>query len=220
MIIRCIQTMRQPDPEYSFFNGNLEIGKALGKTPRIPPMIIVNGKQYELSQDFYNGLNDHGQIATEITDIFQIDRKVGQFYSQVEGTSSKSFLGFSLGYGYTAIEFAPTQHRLRAYDVGLKGKDQHYICIYRDQQTVAIIHKDQKVKNYKDTYTLYFEEHDLLDILCIFTVHFDCWRYPDYGKVIGSRTGKQHFVTPTKELQSKYDPSFIPRILKLEENNR
>lgn len=207
MIIRCIQTSRQPKPAYSFKNENVKICSAVGATRHSPAKIEFSQKSYSLAKDIYKEKDTRGLALTGITDVIHEGRVIGRIYA---GTIPlKKILFMTIGYDYFGIDFF--DQKLKGYEIGL-GENQHYISIYEKERTIAIIHKDDKIIDYKDTYTIYLEDESYLEAVCLFTVSFDCARYPDIGEVSGKNIDNDVYISIQKELNEKYDPTFIPRI--------
>lgn len=121
----------------------------------------------------------------------------------------------SIGYDYFVVDLYDNQYF--AYEVGL-GEDQHYICIYEKNELVSIIHKNDRIINFKDTYTIYCKDEKLLTMLCIFNLYFDVINYPDHGEIMGEHIESGGFVTINEELNSKFEPTFIEEVKKLESN--
>ncbi|MCM3628341.1 hypothetical protein M3194_13290 [Paenibacillus glycanilyticus] len=124
----------------------------------------------------------------------------GEIYNRKEGFF---IFGYMMSHLSTNFE---------GYEVG-KGRKGHFFCIYEGEQQVALIEKDRKVINSKDTYTLFVQEPELIDIVKIFAIHWDCTSY-------GNRTGGNLYskevsfaCTINKFVNSKYDPTFKSRCI-------
>jgi hypothetical protein len=211
MIVSFKQTGRQPHPTFSASILTNQIASAIGRTQSNQPSIQIGDHNYFLSDSLHRDKNAKGEIITQVTDISLGNAVVGRIYPELE--AKKKVLFFSFGIEYFVIELSGEQ--LKAYEIGL-GAGQHYVCIYRADKLVAIIHKDDQVINFRDTYTIYFEDESLTEILCVFNLYFDCTRYPDHGEIAGQHEEDGGYLTTQAELNAKYDPSFIPRIKALD----
>ena len=47
----------------------------------------------------------------------------------------------------TIIKYSFNDREYQLYEIGL-GTDRHYLCLYQDGQTVAIVHKPTEVKSH------------------------------------------------------------------------
>ena len=209
MIVEFNQIERQPNPLFEgCINGNVVItGK--GKTQNSKAIVNVSGKAFELSDILHKETVDNIKV-TQVTDIFSEGYKVGYIYPNI--VVQKKFLCFSWGYDF--FEMHLNDKRYQIYEVGL-GPEQHYICIYENGVIISIIHKKDVKINFRDNYTFYIEHNEDLIAVCIIALYFDCIRYPDHGEIVGGKIGDDSFLTLQKELNDKYDPTFIPRIQSL-----
>ena len=151
------------------------------------------------------------KTATQVSDILKDGKRVGFIYPDLVAMKKVLFLSF----GYDYFNFIFNGNKYTVYEVGL-GQNQHYICVYSGNETVAIIHKEDKKHNYCDKYVIYALNETLLLDLSILTLYFDCIRYPNHGEFTGESYVDDSFLTTQKELNEKYDPSFIPCVKRMD----
>ncbi len=206
MIVDFLQTGRQPNPIFEGRIGAEVVVTAEGSTPSDDAFVSFGDRIVELSSDPHRERMD-GKVTTQVTDLMESGRRVGYIYPDL--VPKKKFLILSFGYEYFQFHFEGKDFKV--YEVGL-GAGEHYFCVYRGEETTAIIHKaDQKI-NYRDEYTIYaLEPADLL-ALSVLNLYIDCILYPDHGEVCGEVVMDDSCITTQKELNDKYDPTFIPRI--------
>ncbi len=207
MILKFNQTGRQPNPTFSLTLAGKELANGIGATMSNSANITINGSTYEISDNIHRDKDKNGKTITQVKDIIKEGEIIGRIYPDI--VPQKKILFISVGYDYFVIDLYNKQYF--AYEVGL-GQNQHYICIYEQDKIIAIIHKDDNVVNFKDQYTMYFKDKELLTMLSIFNLYFDCINSPDHGEISGEHTETGGFVTINKELNSKYDPNFIEEI--------
>ena len=210
MIVEFYQIGRQPNPIFEgLIKGDIVItGKGRKQDSRA--VISVSGKTFELSDTLHRELVNN-EKKTQVTDILFDGNKVGYIYPDI--VAQKKFLCFSWGYDFLKMRLNDKEYQI--YEVGL-GPDQHYICIYENGITISIIHKKDMKINYRDNYTFYIEHDKDLIAVCVIALYFDCMRYPDHGEIAGGIIDNNSFITLQKELNDKYDPAFIPRIIALD----
>lgn len=210
MILEFNQIDRQPNP---LFEGKIK-GQIVvtGKetTHFNDGFIDYNGSRYEISSKLHREkLAD--KTATQVSDILKDGKRVGFIYPDLVAMKKVLFLSF----GYDYFNFIFNGNKYTVYEVGL-GQNQHYICVYSGNETVAIIHKEDKKHNYCDKYVVYALNETLLLDLSILTLYFDCIRYPNHGEFTGESYVDDSFLTTQKELNEKYDPSFIPCVKRMD----
>lgn len=213
MIIKFNQVGRQPNPNFEVLLKDQVIAKGIGATQSNSAKIEIEENVYEISDNIHRDKDKNGKTITQVKDIVKNGEIVGRIYPDI--VPQKKILFISVGYDYFVIDLYENQYF--AYEVGL-GENQHYICIYEKNELVAIIHKDDKVINFKDTYTIYCQDEKLLTMLCIFNLYFDITNYPNHGEIMDQHIEHGGFVTVNKELNSKFDPAFIEKVRKLEDN--
>lgn len=211
MIIKFNQVDRQPNPIFNVMVKEKIIANGIGATQSNSAKITIQENIYEISDNIHRDKDKNGKTITQVKDIINDGKIIGRIYPDI--VPQKKILFISIGYDYFVIDLYDKQYF--TYEVGL-GENQHYVCIYDKEELVAIIHKDDEVINFKDTYTIYFQDEKLLTMLCIFNLYFDCINYPNHGEIMGDHVEDGGFITVNKELNSKYDPTFIKKIIDLE----
>ena len=105
------------------------------------------------------------------------------------------------------------------YEVGL-GRDGIWLCIYRDDVTVAQCQLHTKVVNYENKYTMYAVDDLPKSLLVMIMTLLDVqgWfldKLPeidgaqDLSKQAHHNTNHYSLSTMQKDLKAKYDPNFI-----------
>lgn len=210
MILEFNQIDRQPN---TLFEGKIKgqiVVTGKGTTHFNDGFIDYNGSRYEISSKLHREkLAD--KTATQVSDILKDGKRVGFIYPDLVAMKKVLFLSF----GYDYFNFIFNGNKYTVYEVGL-GQNQHYICVYSGNETVAIIHKEDKKHNYCDKYVVYALNETLLLDLSILTLYFDCIRYPNHGEFTGESYVDDSFLTTQKELNEKYDPSFIPCVKRMD----
>ena len=211
MILEFNQIDRQPNP---LFEGKIKgqvVVTGKGTTHSNDGFIDYNGSRYEISSKLHREkLAD--KTATQVSDILKDGNRVGYIHPDL--VAKKKVLFLSFGYEYFNFNFNGNVYTV--YEIGL-GQDQHYICVYSGNETVAIIHKEDMKHNYCDKCVIYALDDALLLDLSILTLYFDCIRYPDHGEFTGESYVDDSFLTTQKELNEKYDSTFIAKVKALEE---
>lgn len=113
--------------------------------------------------------------------------------------------------GYDYYQFTIGGVTYSVYEVGL-GAEKHFYCIYVGDNTVAIIHKPDKVINHLDRYDCYLLSEEQFLAAGLFCLFLESGQYYNM-RAIGNEERDIETVTIQKELQAKYNPDFIPRIL-------
>lgn len=209
MILEFNQIDRQPNP---LFEGKIKgqiVVTGKGTTHFNDGFIDYNGSRYEISSKLHRE-KFADKTATQVSDILKDGKRVGFIYPDLVAMKKVLFLSF----GYDYFNFIFNGNKYTVYEVGL-GQNQHYICVYSGNETVAIIHKEDKKHNYCDKYVIYALNETLLLDLSILTLYFDCIRYPNHGEFTGESYVDDSFLTTQKELNEKYDPSFIPCVKRM-----
>lgn len=210
MILEFNQIDRQPNP---LFEGKIKgqiVVTGKGTTHFNDGFIDYNGSRYEISSKLHRE-KFADKMATQVSDILKDGKRVGFIYPDLVAMKKVLFLSF----GYDYFNFIFNGNKYTVYEVGL-GQNQHYICVYSGNETVAIIHKEDKKHNYCDKYVIYALNETLLLDLSILTLYFDCIRYPNHGEFTGESYVDDSFLTTQKELNEKYDPSFIPCVKRMD----
>lgn len=211
MIIKFNQVDRQPNPIFKAMVKETIIANGIGATQSNAAKITIQENIYEISDNIHRDKDKNGKTITQVKDVLKDGEIIGRIYPDI--VPQKKIWFISIGYDYFVIDLYDKQYF--AYEVGL-GENQHYVCIYEKDELVAIIHKDDKVINFKDTYTIYFQDEKLLTMLCIFNLYFDCINYPNHGEIMGEHVENGGFITMNQELNSKFDSTFIEKIIDLE----
>ena len=212
MIIQFNQIKRQPDP---IFIGDIH-GEAIisgrGATRDDDGYILYNNQKISISSKIHKE-QIKGKTATQVTDFTMNGLRIGYAYPSL--VPKKKILFFSIGYDY--FEYCFNNEFYQIYEVGL-GDDQHYFCVYQNNNTVAIIHKKDKVVNFKNMYTIYALDGVNVLAMCALTLYFDCIMAPDYNEYSGYSQIDEAYITTQKELNEKYDATFIAKIIEQEKN--
>lgn len=137
MILNIKQTQFGAEPEFEI--EDTATGETLAKCTslnHISTEIVFAGQNaYTLS--FEPVLQEkEGEKNELIYSILEHNRPVGGLYTAE--VCQKKILFVSVGYDYYKIQFYDREYQL--YEIGL-GTDRHYLCLYQDGQTVAIVHK-------------------------------------------------------------------------------
>jgi len=207
MIINVIQTQRQPKPEFTIENivEKVHMGEAIAHSYNSTYANIEN-KRYDFDSTRYPAVNNKG-IKIKKFNINVSDGSCIELYDDIIVT--KKVLFVPIGYSFFRVIYSDIEYLV--YEIGM-GNDKHYFNFYENDKLIGIIHKHDRVIDFKDTYTLYFEDKDTSILASVFTIFVDCGLYADVGKVSGGSDEAVAFFTPQKELKEKYDPTFIPRI--------
>ncbi len=202
MILQCKQTTRLPNRELSFFSSdNKEIGK--GNIPKIfiGELAIYNEK---ITLEMSDGM---------VTNILCGESVIGFIKEDVVVTKKVLFL--KTGYSFYRMKYKEKIYSV--YESGL-GPNKHFFSLYDEDTLTAVIHKEDLVINYCDSYNLYSENREAMIAACAFTTFLESTAYVDTTAGIGNMVTAEPFYTSQQELKDKYDPEFIPRILKIEED--
>lgn len=196
MIIRFEQTERLPERKHQILDLQ---GKILG-TGGVPD--IFNG------YFSYNG-SDYSAITQNISTAIFIKNgaEIGSITQCLEVT--KKILFLKTGYEYYKV--LNDQNRYLLFESGL-GKNKHFYSLYLSGNVVGVIHKDDLVQNYKNTYTLYAISDSVMLVLLLCTIFLESTAYCDRSSAVGNMYDNTPYYTRQKELTEKYDPTFIPRI--------
>lgn len=93
------------------------------------------------------------------------------------------------------------------YEVGLKRKGI-YLCIYRNDELVAIVSKEMSTKHFSGKYAIYSKIDVPVEILLLFSLYWDITRWVD----VESCSINHSLNTWQRELKEKFDESFISEI--------
>lgn len=200
MIYRLEQTVRLPQREH-------EIKNIFGET-------ILNAGVPSVFEAYLNLTNAIIKISTDDaakSTITSNNQKIGEIHTRVEVTKKILFLPVGIEYNYIVLN----GNEYKMYESGL-GANQHYFSIYNGNNVVAVIHKDDRVVNFLNKYTLYAEKDEYMFVALICTMFLESTAFCDRTGGIGNSVVDSPYYTAQKELRNKYDPSFIPKIKALE----
>lgn len=138
------------------------------------------------------------------------DEPIGRIF----GNTRK--IGFLKSYAYYALTHRSESREI--YEVGL-GKDGLYLCLYRGDELLTIVEKDLTVINYQDVYHAYLKDQTELSMVLPFLIYYDVTAYGDLMETSVRSRKVKYVYTQQKELISKYDPSFIPRIRSMDQQS-
>jgi hypothetical protein len=147
-----------------------------------------------------------------------IDRMSFKFFSgdtfagKIVGKTRKTGKLFG---AYPYYEFSWNDNLYFAYEVGFGSKGL-FICLYDGEELIAVVDKQLRVVNFKDTYTAYMANSKYTTIVIPFMIYYDVTAYGDVMERAVLSVHKKNVTTLQKELIAKYDPDFIPRIKVLE----
>jgi len=117
--------------------------------------------------------------------------------------------------GYAYYEMKYKGELYLCYEVG-KGKQGLFLCIYKEEELIAIVEKDLTVSNYKDTYSFYILSSEYFVVTSLFTLYYDSLIFNNMlDRSVHSSSTTIKF-TRNKELLSKLDASFIEKVKELE----
>ncbi len=117
--------------------------------------------------------------------------------------------------GYLYYEINYHGEHYQAYEVGM-GRNGLYLCIYKNDSLVAMVSKALIVENDMDSYKLYTDHEEYLEMLIMITVYYDALNYEStYDYSMASRALELKY-TRNKELLEKYDPQYIQKISNME----
>ena len=115
-------------------------------------------------------------------------------------------LGFLKSYAF--YEFKCKDKIYYGYEVGF-GKGGLYFCIYQNEILIAIVEKELKVINYRDSYIVYTMNSDLINVIFPFVIYYDATAYGDVLEVAVRSVKVKRVNTIQPELKNKFDASFI-----------
>ena len=214
MQLRFWQTRRQPKPAYEITCAIT--GRQLGTAEAEDcshPTITLEGQLYTVDIPGRKIQDERGKTS-EISPILLRGEERGGI--EICFVETKKILFLSTGYDYRRVTLDGIT--ITAYEAGM-GAGAHYWCIYRDdRELAAMIHMSDGAVNYCNHYTLYLEDEALYPAVCLLALFIDCTQYPDIGEVSGLSVQGQSTVTLQKELLAKYDPDFIPRVMRRDGN--
>ena len=117
------------------------------------------------------------------------------------------------GYVYYELNFCNRQYI--GYEIG-RASQGIALCLYYNDKLLSICDKNIHVVNFQDDYNIYCENFDDIYMSTLFTIYYDMAKFPDMREIKLYSQVETYMVTANKELKSKYDPEFIPRIKAME----
>lgn len=158
----------------------------------------------------YN-INRLGSLREKATTyLYENGKCIGKMTGN--GTNKKWYLLQS--YTWDEIEWLGETYKL--YDIFLRGQG-HFLCVLKDDITVAIAEKDLVNVNGNDRYEVYIENPGLFPMLSLVlprhnTANSQSNLYPGCEAPNTLIMNDKIADSFSKELKSKYDPNFISRI--------
>ncbi len=138
--------------------------------------------------------------------ITKDDVEIGELKQDMVKT--KKVLFMQIDYEYYKFEIEGRCYQV--FESGL-GPGMHFYSMYEDGVVVGVIHKQDRIVNDLDHYTLYTEDEVAMKDLVVYTMFLASTEYfktTDAGYSIDDAS----VYTAQQELRDKYDPTFIPRI--------
>lgn len=177
------QFERMHDGSITLFSDDLAVVKELRIYPSMERIQKNEGETRHFVGDFMWQSGDRGEM----------------FYC---GKKGSNFLN-----GIYFWAFRINNQEYLAYEVGFKRKGI-YLCIWNNDQTLAIISKDTHTKHFESNYTVYAENGLSSELLSVCTLFWDLVRY------YPSSSSEEYHTLNTwqRELRNKYDADFIARI--------
>ena len=177
--------------------------KKLKRSNQFETFNIANVEVKMSSPTLLEGIKSAFTIKQEFFTLIIANEQCIVYYCGKKGTN------FLNGISFWTITYQGREYTF--YEVG-KGHKAIYLCIWENDNIVAISSKNTNCKKYGSEYDLYFENQALpLEIVLSINLCWDLMRFwPD------SDEGSPTLNTWQKELKNKYDPDFIPRIKKLD----
>lgn len=210
MILEFNQVSRQPNPLFEGKIGDQIVISGIGSTQSNEGCVFYNGQRIDIKSTPHRE-KINGKTATQVTDFVRSGKRIGYVYPDL--VEKRKILFFSFGYDYFVFQFEGRDYTI--FEVGL-GADQHFICVYYDDTTVAIIKKQDIKINFCDKYTIFALDSSILVPMSVLTLYFDCIRYPDHGEIMDQTRSDDSFLTTQRELNEKYDPTFIQKVKELD----
>lgn len=208
MILNINQTVNRPKPVYEIVNAETgkKIADANANEISKPQLNFLDGEQYsvELAPKFSKRIDGKNRL---VCDVFLNDNLIGGIFQWL--VVQKKILFIPVGYDYYGLAFNDMNFQI--FEVGLGG-DQHYLCFYKDDKLISIVHKHMRVINNLDTFTAYLEDEEYLSAVCIFTLYLDELDYYNSNEVVVHKESNEEYISSNEELNKKFDPTFIPRI--------
>lgn len=169
--------------------------------------IIIDYNEEKKQRLYYNP-NDVERGASFVErmtfKLFEGERKIGTIVGK-----NQKVKGFLQSYPYRVMDFEGDNYFL--YEVGF-GNDGLYLCIYKENELIAIADKDLKVVNFQDKYTVYALDNSHMTKIMPLIMHYDITAHGDMMEISIRSVKRKKVNTVQKELIAKYDSTFIPMI--------
>ena len=195
MIFECMQKERLPLSKHEFIRNGEVIGNA--ETPKMGFSKMSFGPD-----SFTVQFQSFKRI-----DIIQNGTVVGSICPQLCVT--KKILFLKTGYEY--YEFSLNGDTVTVYETGL-GAGKHFYSIYRNEKVIAVIHKQDRVVAHLDKYVCYVDDSCDAVFAAVYCMFLESIAYYNLDATEDTDDSTATY-TAQKELQEKYDPSFIERII-------
>lgn len=211
MIFEVRQATTTPNMVWFAVSGEKTIATAISPLEKGHLNIVIDYLDGSQQRLHYNP-NEHEKEESIIDKlsfkIFQDEKLVGAIVGK-----NKRVKGFLQSYPYRVMTIHETNYFL--YEVGF-GSEGLYLCIYKENELITIVEKELRVVNYKDRYTAYCYDQIELELIMPLILYYDI---TVYGNIMNSSVRSvqwKRVYTIQKELISKYDPTFIPRIKEID----
>ena len=206
MIFDIIQTKTSFNMEWRAQAGDVVIAQA--EAPFMPNMFLAEVRCDGEIRKIINDPSDKS-FGTSLIDrltfrIYDADRYVGF----IRG-NTKRVKGFFASYPY--YEYVDGDVTYTMYEVGFGSKGL-YLCIYRDEELLAVVEKDLVTVNFADKYICYLSDESQALIVTTAVIYYDVVSYGDFMNIAVYSKKKSVVNTYQKELKAKFDASFIDKV--------
>lgn len=220
MIVEMTQNRRRGRfiVDYHFDEGERHIGDATAQEKRDTDeprgthvdLTLTGGWAYKMYLSLFEP-----SAKFEDRFSFKLMSPSGERLGHIIGRTRKTGRFFG-GYIFYELQFKETLYEV--YEVGL-GKKGLFLCIYEGDTLRAVIEKDLVVVNFRDKYTMYFKDREMLPIAAFFALYYDITKYSNlYESAVYSRR-EYRVISTNKELLAKFDADFIRQVRELEEGD-
>lgn len=226
MIFKLVQTKRAPNPEFAALSitNNNRVGLVQMPVDRLKmeltfSILGVEGDM-KLGYDKTSDNNEKVSLREKLKRAFTfvITDKIGKQIGTIAGEmkNAKKFGIFGIGYPYQEIN--TTDKKYTAYEIGLGRTGEHYWTMYENDKIVGMIQKVPITINTYDMYDIYCEDEKIAFWLFLLSLEIDVASYENFHDQMGAMKTKESYnsIFMPKELKDKYDPTYIPRIKKLD----
>ena len=132
----------------------------------------------------------------------------GHYMAPVE-VLTKKVKGLFQSYQYRKIN--DNNQNFYMYEVGLGSKGL-FLCFYKEDELIAIADKTLTVVNFQDEYKIYAISENFIRPIMALLIQYDMTAHGDVMDVAVHSVVHKKVNTIQKELITKYDPEFIPRV--------